>query len=137
MIAAKRILMHPISKALCQTYTELYSERQVSFPLHDAQREAIDAVVKTVNANYFGIERFKTPREKAAAYLCFIIKDHPVTDGNKRLAILWFEIFCEIYGLKPDYSRYSLDEMAVAIEKAKLDMTQLLEVVEAILFPLG
>jgi len=126
--------MHPISKALCQTYTELYSERQVSFPLHDAQREAIDAVVKTVNANYFGIERFKTPREKAVAYLCFIIKDHPVTDGNKRLAILWFEIFCEIYELEPDYSRYSLDEIAVAIEKAELDMAHLLEVVAQTLF---
>ena len=126
--------MHPISKTLCKTYTELYNEGQVSFPLHDSQREAIDSVVKTVNANYFGIERFKTSQEKAVAYLCFIIKSHPVTDGNKRLAILWFEIFCEIYELKPDYSEYSLDEIAVAIEKAELKMEEMLGIIKTILF---
>jgi len=105
----------------------------VQFPLHDEHREAIDSVVKTVNANYFGVQRFSAPVDRAVAYLCLIIKDHPVTDGNKRLAVLWFRIYCDIRKLKPNPS-VAWDELAVAIEQSELKTDQLMGGIKFVLF---
>lgn len=80
------------------------------------------------------MERFPTPEDKAVAYLCFIIKDHPVTDGNKRLALLWFSVYCSVQKLKPDALPYGLDVIAVSIEQSDLDMETLMKFVKAILF---
>ncbi|NQV92981.1 Fic family protein [Candidatus Kaiserbacteria bacterium] len=126
--------MHQISETICLVYKKLHKEGHVNFPLYRKQRLAIDSVVKTVNANYFGVERFPTAEDRAVAYLCFIINDHPVTDGNKRLSILWFEIYCQINDLKPDTSEYGLDVLAVGIEKTDIEMDQLIQVVKSILF---
>jgi len=125
--------MHQISELLCETYGELYRRGQVQFPLHDEHREAIDSVVKTVNANYFGVQRFSAPVDRAVAYLCLIIKDHPVTDGNKRLAVLWFRIYCDIRKLKPNPS-VAWDELAVAIEQSELKTDQLMGGIKFVLF---
>jgi prophage maintenance system killer protein len=102
--------------------------------LRDKHKEAVDSVVKTVNANYFGVERYPTSIDKAVAYLCLIIKDHPVTDGNKRMAVLWFRVYCNAHELRPNVVSYSLDELAVSIEKADLTMDKLMDVVKRILF---
>lgn len=126
--------MHPISEILCRVYAELYDRGQVSFPLQDDQRQDIDSIVKTVNAVYFGAERFRTPEERAVAYLCYLIKDHPVVDGNKRLALLWFEVYCDINELRPDPSPYGFDELALAIERADMNMEELMATVRNLLF---
>lgn len=126
--------MHPISQLLFDAYHELHKEGQVQFPLYDTQREALDAIVKTVNARYFGVERYSTPRDKAVAYLCLIIKDHPVTDGNKRLGLLWFTTYCLAQELHPDPIPYTLDQIAVAIEQSHVDMTELMALVKQLLF---
>jgi prophage maintenance system killer protein len=101
--------------------------------LYEKQRAAIDTIVKTVNASYFGIVRFPTPERRAVAYLCYIIKNHPVTDGNKRLAVLWFEVYCEVQGLHPRPD-VPLDQLAIAIEKTVVTMEELLDSAYQILF---
>ena len=127
--------MHPISELLCETYAELYKNGQVQFPLHDSQRALIDSVVKTVNASYFGYEPYSSPEDKAVAYLCILIKDHPVTDGNKRLSLLWFRVYCIVSKLKADPSPYTFDQIAVSIEKEKdLPLDKLIPLVKKLLF---
>ena len=127
--------MHPISEALCETYAELHRRGQVSFPLHERQSRALDSIVKTVEASYFGIDRYTTHVDKAVAYLCLIIKDHPVTDGNKRLALLWFRVYCIVHELEPDPAPYTYDQIAVAIEHSKdIPFSDLVELVRKLLF---
>ncbi len=127
--------MHPISELLCDAYSELYKQNQVKFPLYEEQKVAIDSVVKTVHATYFGFERYPTPIDKAVAYLCLIIKDHVVTDGNKRLAILWFRIYCVVNKLEVINPDPKLDVLAVAIEKEKeLSLDKIMELVRKIIF---
>ncbi len=127
--------MHPISEVLCEVYSELFRQGQVSFPLQDIHRSKLDAVVKTVNSTYFGIERFPSPQEKAIAYLYLLVKDHALIDGNKRMAVLWFSVYCNAPELKPKYTHFSLDQIAVAIEKSKSDsMEEVLEAVRILLF---
>lgn len=85
MIEERKKSLHPISVVLCEIYEVLASKGEISFALYDEQIDKIESVVKTAEASYFGVTRFPQPEEKAAAYFCLIIKDHPVTDGNKRL----------------------------------------------------
>lgn len=136
MTEAKKTSMHPISEVLCEAYRLLHEKKQVSFPLHDEQRKKIDTVVKTVNSFYFGLERFPSVEDKAVAYLYLIIKNHPVTDGNKRLSVLWFRVYCTIQKLSPQIRAYDgLDSLAVAIEESDIKMDLVLEILKEELFP--
>lgn len=125
--------MHPISALLCEVYDRLHAVGQVRFPLYDKQRSALDTIVKTVNARYFGVVRFPAPERQAIAYFCYIIKNHPVTDGNKRLAVLWFEVYCEALGLHPKQD-VPLDLLAIAVEKSVGPTDEILESAFEILF---
>ena len=127
--------MHPISEILCEVYSELFKQGQVSFPLQEIHRNNLDAVVKTVNATYFGVERFLSPEEKAVAYLYLLVKDHALVDGNKRMAIFWFSVYCRALQLEPQYADFALDQIAVAIEKSDSEkMDETMSAVQIILF---
>ena len=134
MTEEKRKSLHPTSEILVSTYNLLFERKEVSFPIHDRQILALDSIVKTVNAEYFGFVRFPTNKDRAAAYFCFIIKNHPVTDGNKRLAVLWLDIFSNTVGL--EIKKYiKLDELAVGVEKEKgIEMERLIQTIKIILF---
>ena len=127
--------MHPISEVLCEVYSELFNRGQVSFPLQGIHRNNLDAIVKTVNATYFGRERFQSSEDKAVAYLYLLVKDHALVDGNKRLAILWFSVYCRALKLEPQYLEFTLDQIAVAIERSESDkMDEIMDAVRIILF---
>ena len=135
MTEERKKSLHPISETLCKVYNSFVRKGEVSFPLHDLQIQKIDSIVKTVHASYFGPARFKTREEKAAAYFCLIIKGHPVVDGNKRLAVVWLEIFCDAFELPISLSSsLTLDVLAVSVEKSKLDHHTLIQFVKDILF---
>lgn len=72
-----------------------------------------------MNGSYFGVNLYDTAELKAVAYLYFLIKDHPFTDGNKRTASLVFEVVCEMNSLAPNYQNFILDALAVFIEKTQ------------------
>ena len=134
MTEEKKKLLHPDSKHLIETYNILLESKEVSFPLHDFQVFNLDSIAKTVNSRYFGIVRFPSYEEQASAYFCFIIKNHPVTDGNKRLAVLWLEVFCQALRLNLK-SRITLDVLAVAVEQEKnMNMDSIISVVKYTLF---
>ena len=119
MMKEKRIFQPVSSKDVCLTYELLLKRKFISFPLTDEGRAKADAIVANITAHYFGEEIYKSNEEKAIAYLYFLIKDHPFTDGNKRTASLVFEIVCELNELRPHYENYTLDVLAVYIEKVQ------------------
>lgn len=105
--------------SVCRTYELLHERRLVSFPITLEAKAKIEAIVANITSAYFGKEIYKTTEEKAVAYLYFLIKDHPFTDGNKRTASLTFSVVCELNKLVPQFGNGNptLDELAVFIEK--------------------
>jgi prophage maintenance system killer protein len=102
--------------------------------LQDEHIDRLDTIVKTIYGKYFGFNRFPTDEEKAAVFLTLIIKDHPVVDGNKRLSVLWLQVFCEVHNLKI-ISPIPLDELAVSIENTKdISINELYYTVRFLLF---
>ncbi len=136
MTEEKKKSLHPISRILCTVYNDLYENKEVFFVLQDIQADNIDTIVKTVEGTWFGVTRFTTPEEQATAYFCLIIKDHPLVDGNKRLAVLWLEIYCKTFSLPIVLPKdMTLDVLAVTVEKTKdMDNDSLFGLVRIILF---
>jgi len=52
--------------------------------------EGLEAVVGAVNQSVFGEDAYPTLEDKAAHLLYFIIKNHPFSDGNKRIGAFLF-----------------------------------------------
>lgn len=56
----------------------------------------LNGILEAVYQNVFGEELYKTIEDKAAHLLYFIVKDHPFTDGCKRIAATTFLEFLNI-----------------------------------------
>lgn len=133
MTEERKSSLHPNSAILCEAYSTLYQYGHVYFPLEEVHIKGIDSTVKTVEATYYGKNRFETNELKASAYFCFLIKDHNLTDGNKRLALLWLEIYCKTNNLIINNS-VSLDKLAVSVEQETISILEIIETVSKILF---
>lgn len=53
-------------------------------------------ILETVNQSFAGVELYPTVEEKAAHLLYFIVKDHPFSDGNKRIATATFALYLTV-----------------------------------------
>lgn len=88
-----------------------------------------------INGKTFGVERYATVEEKIVAYLYFIIKNHPFTDGNKRTAVLVFLVLGRMNDLRQHLENYDLDALSVFLEAYKGDDHQrLIQVVADTIF---
>jgi death on curing protein len=59
----------------------------------------LDAAVARSRSSAFGTDAYPTLELKAAALLHSVVRNHALTDGNKRLAWLATVVFCELNGL--------------------------------------
>ena len=57
-------------------------------------------ILSAPDQKIFGIERYPSIFNKAAAYLFFIIKDHIFCDGNKRTGMIAAFTFLDLNGLE-------------------------------------
>src|SRR3989344_3330712 len=118
MTEERKKSLHPISKILCKIYNTLYEKKEVYFELQDENINKLDAIVGTIEGTWFGHSHFDTLEKKATGYFCFIIKDHPLVDGNKRLAVLWLQIYCDVMNLKIRLPQeMTLDKLVVSVEQ--------------------
>jgi prophage maintenance system killer protein len=75
--------------------------------------EMLEGIIGNLYQTFDGEELYPTVEEKAAHLLYFVIKDHPFTDGNKRIGVLLF-----LYFLNRNHSLASIvlpDTMLVAL----------------------
>lgn len=135
MTEEKKQYIQSILDLLSNLYNELYANGKVSFPLSKINFDKLESVVKTVESSYFGKERFPTIKNKAAVYFCLLIKSHSMTDGNKRLALMFLVAFCEIHKLEISLPKHiTLDVLAVTVAEIDIDIDKVYFAVERMLF---
>lgn len=136
MTEEKKQSLQSTSRLLCEAYNTLLQNGEVSFEIQDEHADKLDTIVKTIEGTWFGFSHYPTIQDRAAAYMCFIIKDHPMTDGNKRLSVLFLEIYCKTNNLTIDIPKtLTLDQLAVSIENEKtMTIKNLSNLVKIILF---
>jgi prophage maintenance system killer protein len=64
--------------------------------------DALRGIVATIYQGFGGIELYPSVQAKAANLLYLVVKDHPLTDGNKRTAAALFVHFLERNGALVD-----------------------------------
>ncbi len=135
MTSEKRIFQPPTSSDVCKIYNLLYSRGLVSFPIPVEAEHKIESIIATVEQAYFDVQRYATIEEKAVAYLYFLIKDHPFVDGNKRTAVTFFLVYCSFNNLNPSSQDFTLDQLAVYIERRKdEDVLLIIQLIAMLLF---
>jgi prophage maintenance system killer protein len=148
MTEARKTSLHPISETLLNAYRFLVRQEGISFEVGAKNIQSLDSIVKTVHSSYFGLERYPKPAQKAAAYFYYIIKNHPMVDGNKRLAVLWLQLITAsqfqpipLFNEKTG-QQTTPDELAIAVEASIEDhdaiiqlLSKLFESVEYVALP--
>ncbi len=62
--------------------------------------DALEAILGNIEQTMFGEPLYRSSEEKAANLLYFVVKDHPFTDGNKRIGALLFLLYLTQEGIK-------------------------------------
>lgn len=64
--------------------------------------DALDGVIGAIYQSFGGQDLYPTVEEKSANLLYFVVKDHPLADGNKRSAAALFVTFLARNGALTD-----------------------------------
>jgi len=82
----------------------------------------LDSILGNIEQTFGGKALYKTAEEKAAHLLYFVIKDHPFTDGNKRIGSFMFLLYLKSQNLPIKLNENGL--VALALLVAESDPTQ-------------
>ena len=79
--------------------SELLKRGEASDLFGRERDQQLQGIIGNINQTFDGQDLYPSAEEKAACLLYFIIKDHPFSDGNKRIGSLFFLLFLEENGL--------------------------------------
>jgi death-on-curing protein len=81
----------------------------------------LESAVAAPQASFSGKSPYTDLVEMAAAYLFYICKNHPFTDGNKRTALGACIVFLRLNGIEPDADGPEWEELTLAVAAGMVD----------------
>ena len=81
--------------------------------------EIFEGILGNVEQTMFGKPLYRTREEKAANLLYFLVKDHPFTDGNKRIGSLLFLVYLSKEELDHDLHPRALTALTLLIAQSE------------------
>ena len=84
----------------------------------------LESASARAQATAFGRDAYPTVHAKAAALLHSVARNHPLVDGNKRLALAATIAFYGVNGLRLTLSNDEAYELVVAVAAGELDDVQ-------------
>jgi death on curing protein len=97
------------------------ARRAVGGPVEVRDLGLLDAAVHRPRASVLGRDAYPDLMTKAAALLHSLARNHPLVDGNKRLAWLATYVFLAKNGVELDPSDDDAYELVVAVAAGELD----------------
>ena len=126
-----RLAAPPSAKPACtaleydravETIAEFKRELMVrgeATPLFGTLRgDMLEAILGNVEQTMFGQLLYRSREEKAANLLYFLVKDHPFTDGNKRIGSLLFLVYLEQEGVEHQLNPQALTALTLLIAES-------------------
>jgi death on curing protein len=83
----------------------------------------LDSAMARPRSSAFGMDAYPTIAIKAAALLHSLASNHPLVDGNKRLAWLATVIFYDLNGFEPKVSDDKAFEVVWKVASGESDLT--------------
>lgn len=93
-------------------------------PIRDAG--LLEAAVARPKATVLGIDAYPTIDLRAAALLHSLARNHPLVDGNKRLAWLATVVLLDLNGLRCDLSHDAAFDLVMGVADGSLDEVALI-----------
>jgi death on curing protein len=102
------------------------ARRAIGGPIEVRDIGLLDAAVHRPRASVLGQDAYPDLMTKAAALLHSLARNHPLVDGNKRLAWLATYVFCAKNGVELDPPDDEAHDVVVAIAAGELsDVTEI------------
>ena len=80
--------------------------------------DMLEAILGNVEQTMFGKPLYRSREEKAANLLYFLVKDHPFTDGNKRIGSLLFLVYLEQESVEHQLNPQALTALTLLIAES-------------------
>lgn len=80
----------------------------------------LESAVATPQASFSGKSPFADLVEVAAAYLFYLCRNHPFTDGNKRTALGACLVFLRLNGIEPRADGPEWEELTMAVASSAI-----------------
>ena len=104
--------------AIADFRAALIARGEASTLFGNPRGEALEAILGNVEQTMFGEPLYRSREEKAANLLYFLVKDHPFTDGNKRIGSLLFLLYLRQEGLHHDLNPQALTALTLLIAES-------------------
>ena len=116
---AQGVLSHDKAKlAIGRLKADLISRNEATPLFGNARGEALDGILGSIEQTMFSEPLYKSREEKAAHLLYFVIKDHPFSDGNKRIGSFLFLLYMEQEGMASRMNETALTALALLIAES-------------------
>lgn len=80
-------------KAIQTLKTDLAAKQEASALFGNERESGLKGILGNIEQTFGGEDLYKSSEEKAANLFYFVIKDHPFSDGNKRIGCLLFLLY--------------------------------------------
>jgi DNA ligase (NAD+) len=101
--------------------------RNESTHLFGRERDGgLDSILNNIEQTFDGEALYKTAEEKAAHLLYFVIKDHPFTDGNKRIGSFMFLLYLKSQNMPVKFNENGLVALALLVAESDPDQKEMI-----------
>ena len=90
------------------------------------RNEQLQSILANLDQTMFGEELYKSIEEKAANLLYMVIKDHPFSDGNKRIGSFLFLLYIKVNTLLFKIDNIGLTSLALLVAESNPQQKDLL-----------
>lgn len=109
-------------QAIDSLKTDLLHRQEATLLFGQERDKALSSILNNIEQTFGGEPLYRTTEEKSANLLYFIIKDHPFTDGNKRIGCFIFLLYLKLQHIPLKLNDNGLVALALLI--AESDPTQ-------------
>ncbi len=105
-------------KAISSLRSDLFSRQEATAFFGNERDRGFESILKNIEQTFGSDPLYKTMEEKAAHLLYFIIKDHPFTDGNKRIGSFIFLLYLKLQNMPVKLNENGLVALALLIAES-------------------
>lgn len=106
------------SRAIADFKRELMARNEATPLFGNARSDALEAILASIEQTMFGESLYHSREEKAANLLYLVIKDHPFSDGNKRIGSFLFMLYQQQEGMTQRLDPRALTALALLIAES-------------------